>query len=225
MIYLFDDNSHNQLQENYFIDYTKFMEEHKHLVKWIKKPEEALKKTILDAKAICIHESFAENVNKTQKGEAEFVKEISAIAKNKNIPLVIFSNGFTQTMIEHDNFISKIKKDRFYRNFKNFVLDKNINLMILVSGKFYTKEKARQIDDFFGSYLLAKTGNFDYEPEIKTDSMEFKHLKELFHLAYPQKDVDNFENELDLYNESLTFADFKQKIKNMVNTIKQQENE
>jgi len=224
MMYLFDDNSHNQLQENYTEDYTKILAELNNIIKWIHKPDTSLENEVETAGAVFIHDSFAENATLSDSVESNYTNWIIKIAKKNNIPLVIFSNSFTSTIIKSETYISAIKKDRFYQNFKalleNYQSKKEVNLAILHSGVYYDVEKAKQLNDFFAKFILNnKLKEFDYEEVIKNGSLQYKSLKELFHLAFPDKNIDLFEDELDVDNIN-SWEVLNKKIKEMVSLVK-----
>lgn len=224
MMYLFDDNSHNQLQENYFGDYIRILAELNNIIKWIHKPDTSLEDELEAAEAVFIHDSFAENVSFSDSVESNYTNWIIKIAKKNNIPLVIFSNSFTSTIITSKTHILAIKKDRFYRNFKafleNYQLKEEVNLAILHSGTHYNVEKAKQLNDFFAKFILNnKSKEFDYEEVIKNASLQYKNLKELFHLAFPNKNIDLFEDELEVDNIN-SWENFNKKIKEMVSLVK-----
>jgi len=195
MIYIFDDNKHAQLSVNYRINYIKFFEKNKSVIKHISQHSDYKISELTDnAKCVLIHHSFPNDI------ETDRVK---AICKEYNIPLVVFSNQYTGTIFApgKSNYISQIKKDRMYFNLnhfvENFIKKGEVNLKLLALGKNYEAEKALIILNRLSFFIFKHHSNFNYYRNIESENSEWKDLKELYHFALPEKEFDSIEEELE----------------------------
>jgi hypothetical protein len=217
-IYHFDDNQHGQMSKNYRFDFIEklgdyeflhFSSENINIEDWD------------NVDCVMIHDSFPDE---------DFKNNLIQNAKQKSIPVVIFSNQYTNTEFEflknQINGIKAIKKDRFYDNLIDFLEsykdEKKIAVEILAYSKNYAIRKMRiNINRIFETLLLKKTfyynDIFSIEPE---SSKEYKDLAELFYFCYNgdfQNHLDVFENLfLDKNVEAVVFKakinELKQKI-------------
>lgn len=194
MIYLFDENDQNQMSEQYQIDYISVLPNLDGIVRHISSKDQisGLESMLKNATAICIHDSFPTN---------DFKVEVVDCALEKNIPLVVFSGGAGFTISKFDeqknsinhNYLKQIKKDRFYYNFLNFIINYSdsgeINLQKLVFGKDYEKVRVEIIKDRLGKKLFEMRENFEYYLFADTDEQSSNHqnrkdLWELFYFVY-----------------------------------------
>lgn len=214
MIYLIDDNKYGQMSENYKLDFTNVLLSYKGVIQWLKSiSRKDIDHIISKATCILIHDSIDEKEEK---------ERLVAIAKIKNIPYCIFSNGFTATIFD-GNSIKEIKKDRLYNNLLEFInyfkTDSAIDLKIISLGHYYEIERASIIQDrLINGTLLFNKDNFNYEVAFPSGSNEYKDLRELVYLNDSTIDFSDFE---DTYNSNDTTAQsLREVIVSMVKNVK-----
>lgn len=215
MIFLIDDNKYGQMSENYKLDFTSILQLFPDHIRWIQTvSEQDIEMIRTNALCILIHDSL----------EAKEDKErLVAIAKKRNIPFCIFSNGFAATIFESES-ITEIKKDRLYNHLlffiNHFKMYGKLDLKLLSLGQNYEAEKAAIIQDrLINGTLLTHKQNFNYELAFPSGSLEYKDLKELVYLSDPSIDFSIFE---DNYNSRETTAQtMRDSIINMVKYVKQ----
>jgi hypothetical protein len=215
MIYLIDDNKYGQMSANYKLDFTKTLEPFQRIVTWLQIiSENNINQILNDAVCILIHDSLEEK---------EVKERLVAMAKTKNIPYCLFSNGFSGTIFE-GNSIKEIKKDRFYNNLLHFINNFEklgvTDLRLLSLGQNYEIEKASIIQDrLINGTLLLNKDSFNYEVAFPSGSLEYKDLRELVYLSDPYLDFSDFE---DTYNSKETTAQsFRLVIIAMIKNVKQ----
>ncbi len=187
------------MSENYKLDFTEVLVNFHDFITW----KQSISRNDVDqitseASCILIHDSLEEKENKDR---------LVAMAKYKNIPYCLFSNGFAATIIE-GNSIKEIKKDRLYNNLLDFImfykLHSSIDLKILSLGQKHEIERASIIQDrLINGALLRNKIQFDYEATFPSGSQEYKDLKELVYLSDPSIDFSAFE---DFNNSKITTA-------------------
>lgn len=232
MIYLFDDNSHSQMSENYGINYITELPKYKDIITHFPKHSDTEGYAFLDnATAVFIHDSFP---NGSDYSNLEHKLRIIAEAKRKKIPYVVFSNSSDFTMTTYDsvirNSIKTIKKDRFYFNLLNFLnylkQGKNFKIEVLAIGEYYEKEKALIIRDKLSKFLLQQGENFNYERDIEEGGEYYKLLKELFFFAYSESFEQKFaEFDASAFDNNITSKDFKIFINSLTKEIISKDNE
>jgi hypothetical protein len=195
MIYLFDDNDYQQMSKNYSIDFIVELEKYIDVIVHIDSMQkvESLDDLFIEAKLICIHDSFPTPDDKAR---------IVAVAILKNIPLVVFSGGADFTITKFDeqnqNYIRAIKKDRFYHNLIGFTMnyraDNLINLNKLVFGNNYEIERINVIKDRLGKNIFLAMNNFNYYNLFESKSQNYKDLWELFYFAFKESAYDQFDD-------------------------------
>ena len=112
MIYLIDDNKYGQMSENYKFDFTAILQTYPDYITWLHTiHSNDIDPVISNAACILIHDSLDAKEDK---------ERLVAMAKKKNIPYCIFSNGFAATIFD-DESIKEIKKDRLYNNLLVFI--------------------------------------------------------------------------------------------------------
>lgn len=232
MIYLFDDNSHNQMSENYGINYINELPKYEDIITYFKKHSDTEGYAFLDnATAVFVHDSFP---NGEEYSNFEHKLRIIAEAKRKKIPYVVFSNSSDFTMTTYDstipNSIKTIKKDRFYYNLLNFLnylkQGKNFKIEVLAIGEYYEKEKTIIIRDKLSKFLLERGEYFNYERDIEDGGEYYKLLKELFFFAYPESSEEKFaEFDAAAFHKNITSKDFKIYINILAKEIISKDNE
>ncbi len=185
MIYLFDDNQHNQMSKNYGIDVLEYLSKFRNFITHVDKPrdDKGMNEIIHNATAIFIHDSFPPK---------NFKEEVCDLAKEENLPLIVFSGGEAATIWDKDNenVISKMKKDRFYYYLVPFLErhknnpEKPIHVRELIYGKNYEREKSLIIQDRLGLLLRGNSKNFKYGSSFMGGTAEYKDLRELFYFLY-----------------------------------------
>ncbi len=199
MIYLIDDNKYGQMSENYKLDFTNVVLTYQGFINWFQTiSENDIGHIISDASCILIHDSLEEKEDK---------ERLVAMAKKKNIPYCLFSNGFAATIFD-GNSIKEIKKDRLYNNLLDFInyfeTEGKIDLKLLSLGQNYEIERASIIQDrLINGTLLMHKENFNYEVAFPSGSLEYKDLRELVYLSDPSIDFSDFE---ETYNSKNTTA-------------------
>lgn len=213
MIYLFDDNKYGQLSTNYKVDFLEYFSNNTCYIKHIKTHDEYnLKLLLRNADCVLIHQSFPDEI------KSGIVK---ASCKKEGIPIVTFSNQYTGTVFADTNrtHIDQIKKDRLYFNFIHFMVDYvesgKPDIKLLAMGKNYDVEKALIIQDRLLVYLFMKQENFDFYRCFEEDETEWKELKELHFLAFPDADFDQFQEEI----ENTTAAELREIAKTLTSQI------
>ncbi|WP_341228436.1 hypothetical protein [uncultured Arcticibacterium sp.] len=214
MIYLIDDNKYEQMSKNYKIDYTSTLQSFSNHVTWLQTvPTKDIQIVIANASCILIHDSLDAKEDK---------ERLVALAKSREIPFCVFSNGFTATVFEGES-IREIKKDRFYNNLvilvERFVSTNKVNLRHLSLGQNYEVEKASIIQDrLINGTLLNYKENFNYEVAFPSGSIEYKDLIELVYLSDAADDFSDFE---DKHNSKETTAQLMRSvITSMVKNVK-----
>lgn len=221
MIYLFDDNQFGQMSKNYGFDVVEHILQDADIITHIAKSldDNGLDTIFQKAKAIFIHDSFPPK---------DFKERVCYMAKEKGLPLVVFTGGEAVTIWDKDNvnIISKIKKDRFYHYLIPFleIQKENPNEPILVRklvfGKNYEIEKSLIIQDRLGSFLRGRLDMFRYESDFIGGTEEYKDLIELFYFIFGERSEDEFAKFDDKYLERPCSAkEFFLEVKNMVSQI------
>ncbi|MBB2145748.1 hypothetical protein GM921_09640 [Pedobacter sp. LMG 31464] len=148
MIYLIDDNRRSQ-QKEYGCDYLQ-AKTYNHILEpvYILTAVDDISR-FENASCILLHESFPDfnAAGQVQLGNTAVAEKVRGLAREKNIPIVIFSNGFIEieyTAVKSSS-ITGMNKRLMYRNLKdfldNFVEEQRIELRILIYGKnFIYKE-------------------------------------------------------------------------------------
>lgn len=213
MIYLFDDNKYGQLSTNYKIDFLEYFSNNSCYIKHIKSHDEYNLKILLrNADCVLIHQSFPDEIKSGN---------VIASCKKEGIPIVTFSNQFTGTVFDDINRanIDQIKKDRLYFNFIHFmeyyVEAGKPDTKLLAMGKNYDAEKALIIQDRLLVYLFMIEESFHFYRSFEEGETEWKELKELHFLAFPDSDFDEFQEEI----ENTTAAELTEIIKSLTSQI------
>lgn len=234
MIYLFDDNLHGQMSQNYYgIDYIQELPKYSDIIKHISKYQDTEGYGFIkNAQAIFIHDSFP---NDTDLNDSYLKSKIVALAKDSKIPYIVFSNGANFTVTVYDdinpNSIKRLKKDRLYYNLLNFLkyFQQNrdsFKIEILTMGKNYKKVKTRIIRDKLSKFLFQKGIYFNYQGDIEENDEHYKLLKELFFFAYNKDFEEEFKKfDEEAYEKKMSGKDFKTHIKNLVNKIIEEDDE
>ena len=232
MIYLFDDNSHSQMSENYGINYITELPKYKDIITHFEKHSDTEGYAFLDnATAVFIHDSFP---NGSDYSNLEHKLRIIAEAKRKKKPYVVFSNSSDFTMTTYDKVIpdsiKTIKKDRFYYNLLSFLnylkQGKVFKIDVLAIGEHYEKEKTIIIRDKLSKFLLERGEHFNYERDIEDGGEYYKLLKELFFFAYSENFEQKFaEFDTDSFERNITVKDFKTFIMSLTKKIISKYNE
>lgn len=232
MIYLFDDNSHSQMSENYGINYINELPKYKDIITYFQKHSDTEGYDFLDnAKAVFIHNSFP---NGDEHSNFEHQLKIIEEAKRKRIPYVVFSNSSDFTMTTYDdtipNSIKTIKKDRFYYNLLSFLdylkQGKVFKIEVLSIGEYYEKEKTIIIRDKLSKFLLERGVDFNFESDIEEGGEYYKLLKELFLFAYSEDFEQKFaEFDATAFEKNITSKDFKTFITSLTTDIISKYNE
>lgn len=221
MIYLFDDNQYGQMSKNYGFDMVEHLLQFSDIITHIDKSLDDIDLDAIfkNAKAIFIHDSFPPK---------DFKDRVCYKAKDKGLPLVVFTGGEAATIWDKDNenAISKMKKDRFYHYLIPFLENQKsnpsepIHVKKLVFGKNYEIEKSLIIQDRLGSFLRGRFDKFRYEADFRGGTEEYKDLIELFYFLFGEKSEEEFAKFDDKYFERACSAkEFFLEIKYMVSQI------
>lgn len=221
MIYLFDDNQYGQMSKNYGFDVVQHLLQFGDIIVHVNESvsDGELHAIFQNAKAIFIHDSFPPK---------DFKERICYIAKDKGLPLVVFTGGEAATIWDKDNenVITKIKKDRFYHYLIPFLEGQKENphepiyVRNLVFGKNYEIEKSLIIQDRLGSFLRGRVDSFRYESDFIGSTEEYKDLIDLFYFLFGEKSEEEFVKFDDEYFERACSAkEFFLEIKQMVSQI------
>ena len=224
MIYLFDDNRHGQMSQNYILDFLQELPKYNFVVHFQKHSRNTDGYAFLkSATAVFVHDSFPNGDNYSDSGHKQTIIEKAKLLK---IPYVIFSNQFAVTVFDdlHANSIKAIKKDRFYYNLIDFLNDyeqnKKLKIEKLAIGRDYEKAKTGIIDDRLSTFLFQKRKYFYYEDMIRVDSEAGKDLIELFYFKYGKEGEQKF---LDFHNTCIEkkwgVKDLEKYVSNLVNQI------
>lgn len=219
-IYLFDDNQHGQMSKNYRFDFIQKLKEYDFVLYF------SVGQTIDwdDTACVMIHDSFP---------DSDYRENLIKIAKPKNIPYVIFSNGCIQTTLLQKDLIKigiqGMKKDRFYDNLTDFLEryknGNEIDLEILALSKRYVIRKTPIIISEFNNILFGKN-EFSYNDLFGITGEPYKYLKELFYFCYNGNAEQEFEKyEHEVYDTIVQSNDFKSKINELSNQIRIKYNE
>lgn len=202
MMYLFDDNQYNQMSKNYSLDVLEHLLNFSNFITHVDKPldDTRLNEIIQNARAIFIHDSFPPK---------NFKERVCYMAKEENLPLIVFTGGEAATIWDknNDNVISKMKKDRFYHYLVTFLerqkynREKPIQVREFIYGHNYEIEKSLIIQDRLGLLLRGNSNNFQYESSFMGGTEEYKDLKELFYFLYGETCDEEFARFDDKYLE------------------------
>ncbi len=202
MILLVDDNSFDQMSENYGYNVLDFISQKSDIIKYKPEIKEVdLGKLATKFEGLFIHDSLPEK---------ELKEKLIALFVKANKSVVIFSGQFPKTTFDNlkpTQIIRGIKKNRFYQNlpiFLNKLEEENILQINLLSlGSNYDKKRANLINRSLSLYatLLKKKGSFSYNESLiefprnaHSKSEYYKYWEELYFLAHPSHKEEDFEN-------------------------------
>jgi hypothetical protein len=214
MIYIIDDNRHNQMSQNYRIDFTKELQNYPKKVEWIKRiTDSSINQIITQASCILIHDSVDEKESKE--------KLIAMVKEEGKVPYCIFSNGLTATIFGNNSILS-IKKDRLYCNLigfiQNYLVYDKIDLKLLALGVNYDLERVGILRDRLIEVLFVNRTNFNYESAFPSGSQAYKDLHEFHYLINGESDFSDFE---EAFNTSdMTAADMRSAVLEMSRNVK-----
>jgi len=226
MIYLIDDNQSNQRLNQYNISFVEedtfkgYLISKERIAKREKASDISHLAFLKDAKCILLHittEDWDEekgflsgsttNVRKIKEDISDFGDET---------PLVLFSNGMDEPIVENPRFISGIKKNLFYEHLYDFIEHyKNtgeIELRILAWGKNFQAKEVSKL-----TTILLETFAF----QESTDKLKQSDLPEQF-----QKFIEmslpsvNYEDILDdLEKNPITVIEFRKRINSITESF------
>jgi hypothetical protein len=187
MIYLIDDNRHNQHISNYGIHYIK-NNDFSDILIYIDKLEKNQDLSFLtEASCILIHSTTADVLNGEfiDGSKSNVIKIMDTICENGDkIPLVTFSEGNTKPNLEPiSNKRIDLKKSLFYSNLYDFLIhyreNKEFEFEILLNGKHYKSIKIVR-----KSNLLIEMLQFKDQNEIlKLRDINLTAFKEIIEMA------------------------------------------
>lgn len=224
MIYLIDDNQ-NKHRENIGIDFVNngvFVD--------VLTPIEKIEKRALsdlshldylkDADCILLHYSTEDynfdNESFISGSRTNVVKIVESISEEGDkIPLVLFSNGMGEAILDNKNnisFIREINKNLFYSQLFDFIdyykNTRKIEMRILAWGKNFRSKEISILGATLLDLLTKYKGNDDFEVALLTDAkMEFLRF---VNLSLVQDDISSVLD--DLTNNPLTIKEFRDKI-------------
>jgi hypothetical protein len=183
-----------------------------HIYHVINFTHDEIKKFADDYACLAIHDSYPDK---------EIKSKLVAVFRKKKKPVIIFSEQFPKTTfdaIHPTEFITGIKKSRFYLNLSYFLayfVEKNqLKLNVLSLGKRYNRKRAGIIRDQLIKYSVLNIRNFDFNQIIPIESDDkrkeelYKAWEELYFLAKPNDNKEHFINFDDKCRESLEFDFF-----------------
>jgi hypothetical protein len=222
MIYLIDDNQNNQRFNNYNITFV----ENGDFEGYLKSIEKLnIGKSFSDtshldflqtAECILLHTSAEDYDNNKgylsgSKTNVLKIKELIS-QEGEQIPLVLFSNGTTETEFDfnnNSNYISAINKNLFYEHLWDF-LDyykntKKIELRILAFGKNFTyKEISKLANEIFNGIDVKDNSEYLELSDLSKITNSFKPFIEL---SFPKNDINEIFN--DIEDNPITIRNFK----------------
>jgi len=208
-IILIDDDKermYNRYQASYLLT-----TEYEQLIKVVHTFSSDLTESIHQYDLVLIHQSITSK-NESSGAVDDFIDDL----EQKNIPLVIFSNGANfDTKIENKKL--EIRSDYLYPNLKNF-LDSyretsEINLELLAYGKKYLLEQALRLQ----TELLSIS--FPYQKELYLSSSDNKPFIKLLKIAQKtEKDITTIFDRIE--DEEWTVKQFKDYLNNIIEEIR-----
>lgn len=224
MIYLIDDNQHNQRAQNYgafFVDngeYEGYLTSVTRLPKMNSFAQSNHLDFLKEAKCILLH-STTEDVDENGKyisgSRSNAIKIIEQISEEGDkIPLVLFSNSMDeQAIYDHEsspNYIQGIKKNKLYERLRDFLEHYRatgaIELRIIARGKNY---KANEVIEIVNE-LLNPVAMQPGENMITIDLVAKDKFKQLIESVYP--DLNWKDLLYDLEDADLSIGEFRNKL-------------
>ncbi len=226
MIYLIDDNQHNQRLENYKIA---FVEEGVFTGYLTSIERLEFKKELNDishleflrnADCVLLHSTIEDYVMEkgflsgSKTNSLKIKEEISQ--EGDSIPLVLFSNSMGDPEYDFDNqpnYIRSIKKNLFYERLFDFLehykSTKKVELRIIAWGKNYG---AKEISMHAREILKALTVKSDSDLVAITDlSLVVESLRSFLEISLPESDMNSIFDQIE--DHPMSVADFKKRIK------------
>ena len=219
MIYLIDDNQHDQQKQKFKADYL-FTGEYDSFLKVITTIRhdtiKDLKLELKSAKAIFLHNTYED-----QDEEGNYIKNSlrikkmieEDIANKENIPLVLFSYGMSPiTTYDYDNDpnqIESIRKDIFYENLQSFLENYKatniVDFRYIAYGKnFHVELAIKKSEEILNTFV---------DNVFVFNKLDFNLLENYYKLTNSNSDFNAF---LDFIEENVfTVTDFKNLIKNI----------
>jgi len=229
MIYLIDDNQHNQRKENYNITFVEdgvfdgYLTSIEKLEQGKSSSDTSHLEFLKSADCILLH-STTEDYDKNNgfiHGSRTNVIKIKELISNEGdiIPLVLFSNSMGEAEFNFErnpNYISSIKKNLFYERLFDFLEHyKNtgkVELRIIAWGKnFMSKDVPRLAFEILSA--IESKNNSDYL--ILADlSKVLKNFKIFLEFALPKNNINEILN--DIEDNPIKIKDFKKKINQII---------
>jgi len=212
MIYLIDDDRGSQQQE-YGVTYlnsAQYYDVIKPIYKLTSNDDISMFST---ADCILLHESFPDfdTNGETLQGQNKISQKIRNIARDKSIPLVIFSNGILELEPDQisDLAITSLNKRLFYLNLeafiKKFINDKLIFLKILPYGPNFIYS---ELMEFYGKIAQIVNTN---------DSENFRSKIQPLVIAFADK-TNNGESIIEK-SEKLSGTDFLKYLEKIIQSV------
>lgn len=222
MIYLIDDNQNDQRKSLYKINYVDNGGFKDILVCLDKISKSFNLASLIKAKCILLH-STTEDVNEEgsfipgSRTNAIKIKEV--ISKEGDlIPLVLFSNGMSENASfdyqDNPNYISAIKKNKFYGNLFPFLTNYKssglIDLRIIAFGKNYKSIEVGK----YGNRILNEINRFDENNPFSPSLLENVSDLESFYSISHSSDFTDFIHGIEM--NSISIGEFKKNIKAII---------
>ncbi len=227
-IYLIDDNLEGQQQRygcTFLLDgtYNTILE----CIYSVRLPDfdKAFRDQLKNASLILIHDTFKDRNAKGDVVQGGLIIRdyiVEKIAREREIPLVLFSNGIGEPRLtgpQERPIQLEIKKTRFYEHLKDFLehyqsTDGKIELRILIHGKNFLLSEAMILRDRLMNSVAKSNNNelINFSNESKED------LKEMFFLAGRKEEWEEL-----VKNRDLTVCNFRAIIRQLYERIQDHE--
>lgn len=224
MIYLIDDNQNNQ-RENLGIDFVND-ESYAAVLTVVDKIEKRGLRDLSnlqflnDAACILLHSSTEdydfENELFISGSRTNVIKIVENIAEEgDNIPLVLFSNGMSETVYNYEStpcFIHQINKNLFYSHLYDFVENYkqsgNIEMRILAWGKNFQSKEISTLADILLQPAIYCDGTDLFQTNLVSDAQT--SLEKFISLAFGSDNVCDILKNLE--HAPITVSEFRNKV-------------